>query len=50
MSNPTTYIHLVPESDRPTIAVGPSRFVVVIEAEVSHEWQKLVSEWIVCKR
>lgn len=47
MLSPITYIHIVPGSDPPAIVAGPSRFVVVIEAEVSYEWQKLVSDWIV---
>jgi hypothetical protein len=37
----------MPGSALPVIAVKPSRFVVVIEAEVSDVWQKLVSEWMV---
>jgi hypothetical protein len=45
--SPITYIHLVPGSDPPAIVARPSRFVVVIEVEVSYEWQKLVSDWIV---
>jgi len=31
----------------PEIVATPSRFVVVIEADVSSAWRKLVSEWMV---
>jgi hypothetical protein len=42
-----TYIHLAPDSIPPAIRAVPSKFVVVVEAEVSCEWQKRVSDWIV---
>ena len=47
MLSPTIYVHLVPGSPLPDIAIESSRFVVVVEAEVSYEWQKHVSEWMV---
>lgn len=47
MAQATCYIHLAPDSALPEIRVVPSKFVVVIEAEVSGEWQQRVSEWIV---
>lgn len=40
------YIHLPPGSIPPEITPEPSKFVVVVEAEVSYPWQKLVSEWM----
>jgi hypothetical protein len=43
----TTYIHLAPDSIPPALRAVPSKFVVVVEAEVSCEWQKRVSDWIV---
>lgn len=42
-----SYIHLAPDSAPPEIGTGPSKFVVVVEAEVPGEWQKRVSDWIV---
>jgi len=42
-----SYIHLAPDSAPPAIRKGPSKFVIVVEAEVSCEWQKRVSDWIV---
>jgi hypothetical protein len=47
MPSPATYIHLAPGEAPPEIEARPSRFVVVIEAEVSYQWQKLVSDWMV---
>lgn len=47
MFRATSYIHLAPDSAPPEIGVVPSKFVVVIEAEVSGAWQQRVSEWIV---
>lgn len=43
----TTYIHLAPDAIPPALKAVPSKFVVVVEAEVSDEWQKQVSDWIV---
>lgn len=43
----TSYIHLPPDSVPPEIRTGPSKFVVVVEAEVSGDWQQRVSDWIV---
>jgi hypothetical protein len=40
-------VHLAPEAELPEIAAEPTRFVVVIEAEVSYQWQKRVSDWMV---
>lgn len=47
MSDAIIYLHLEPESSRPEIANEPTRVVVIVEAEVSPEWQSLVSDWIV---
>ena len=47
VSNPTTYIYLSPGSACPEIVQCRGRFIVVIEAEVSYAWQKLVSDWMV---
>ena len=43
----TNYIHLAPNSALPGIRVIPSKFIVVVEAEVSGAWQQRVSDWIV---
>ena len=43
----TSYIHLAPDSILPALRAVPSKFVVVVEAEVSGEWQQQVSDWIV---
>ena len=43
----TTYIHLAPDSIPPALRAVPSKFVVVVEAAVSSEWQQRVSDWIV---
>jgi len=43
-----TYLRLNPEAMPPEIGIPiPCRVVVIIEAEVSPEWQSLVSDWIV---
>jgi len=47
MSDSITYIHLRPGTDPCDIEKKPSKFVVAVEAEVTYEWQKLVSEWMV---
>ena len=48
MSPPVTYLHLKPEAALPEISRAvPARMVVVIEAEVSAEWQSIVSDWII---
>ncbi|MYN29642.1 DUF7684 family protein [Duganella levis] len=47
MSDAIIYLHLEPESSLPEIANEPTRMVVIVEAEVSPEWQSLVSDWIV---
>jgi hypothetical protein len=47
VSDAIIYLHLEPESSLPEIANEPTRMVVIVEAEVSPEWQSLVSDWIV---
>lgn len=47
VSEPIIYLHLEPESQLPPITNEPTRMVVIVEAEVSPEWQTLVSDWIV---
>ncbi len=47
MSDITVYFHMSPETPCPEIIAMPSRFIVVIEADVSRAWRKLVSDWIV---
>ena len=48
MSEPVAYLHLKPGGDLPEQAVSePVRMVVVVEAQVSPEWQSAVSNWIV---
>ena len=47
MVQATSYIHLAPDSAPREIRAVPSKFVVVVEAEVSTEWQMRVSDWIV---
>lgn len=47
MSDPITYIQLIPESAPPALAVGPARFVIVVNTEVIYDWQKPVSDWVV---
>jgi hypothetical protein len=44
---PPVYIHLPAGSHPPEIKRSPNRTVVVIEQEVSPEWQAQVSKWIV---
>lgn len=43
----TIYLHLKPEHDPPALEKVASRFVVVIEAQVSDEWRNALSGWIV---
>lgn len=47
MSAPIIYLHLEPESPLPEIANEPTRMILIVEAEVTPEWQTLVSDWIV---
>lgn len=48
MTERTEYLHLKPETPPPTIAaLPPFRAVVIIEANVTPEWQSLVSSWLV---
>lgn len=48
MSHPAIYIHLKAGDTPPEFAVStPNRVVVIVEAEVTPEWQSLVSDWIV---
>lgn len=48
MSNSVTYLHLRPDDRLPDTSTPiSSRMVVVVEAEVSPQWQVLVSDWIV---
>jgi hypothetical protein len=47
VSGPIRYIHLEPDASLPEITNQPSRMVVIVEAEVSLEWQAQVSDWIV---
>lgn len=41
------YIHLPAGAEPPTIAPQPCRIVVVIEQDVTTEWQARISKWIV---
>jgi hypothetical protein len=41
------YIHLPAGAEPPTIASQPCRIVVIIEQDVTIEWQAQVSKWIV---
>lgn len=41
------YLRLEPGSMVPKITYGPARMVVVVEEDVSDEWQARVSDWIV---
>jgi hypothetical protein len=47
VSSTSVYLHLEPGSTLPDITNEPTRVVVIVEAEVSPEWQRLVSDWIV---
>jgi hypothetical protein len=47
VSDEITYLRLEPESTLPEITIEPTRMVVIVVAEVSPEWQSLVSDWIV---
>jgi hypothetical protein len=47
MPDSIIYLHLEPESVLPEIVKEPTRMIVVVEAEVSPDWQALVSDWIV---
>ena len=47
MPSPITYVHLQPGSVAFEMTPIPSRFVVVVTDEVTSEWQKLVSDWMV---
>jgi len=46
-----SYLHLVPEQPPPVLAhTSPFKAVVIVDADVSGEWQALVSEWLVNSR
>jgi hypothetical protein len=47
MPTELTYIHLPPGSPFPELSCLRSRVVVVVDAEVSPEWQMLASKWII---
>ena len=48
MSEPVAYLHLKPGSDLPERSgFEPVRMLVVVEAQVSPEWQTALSNWIV---
>lgn len=47
MSTELTYIHLPPGSPFPELPCLRTRVVVVVDAEVSQEWQMLASKWII---
>lgn len=47
VEHPPVYIHLPAGAEPPTIAPQPCRIVVVVEQEVSSEWQAQISKWIV---
>jgi hypothetical protein len=44
---PTIYLHLPPEHAPPALAKAASKFIVIIEAQVSNEWRNAVSDWMV---
>ncbi len=45
---PAVYVQLEPGSNPPDISMpDPARVVVIVEAEVTPEWQSVVSEWLV---
>lgn len=45
---PVTYIHLAPDSTALNgLAEGPSRVVLIAEAQVTPTWQHQVSQWLV---
>jgi hypothetical protein len=47
VDQPPVYVHLPAGAEPLTIAPQPCRIVVVIEQEVSSEWQARISKWIV---
>jgi len=48
MVDSPVYLHLEPGSSPPDVsALTPFRAVVIVDAEVSAEWQSLVSDWLV---
>ena len=48
MSESVAYLHLKPGAELPELSPSkPVRMVVVVEAEVSPDWQSIVSNWIV---
>ena len=47
MLSQISYLHLQPGSLPPEMTRAPSRFVVIVDGEVTPEWKKLVSDWIV---
>lgn len=48
MSESPVYLHISPESALPDIAhLSPFRVVVIIDADVTQEWQVKVSDWLV---
>jgi len=43
-----TYIHLSPEADLPSPeSTSPARVIVIVEADVTPNWQAKVSHWLV---
>jgi hypothetical protein len=47
MSTELVYLHLPPGAPFPELAYSRCRVVVVVDAEVSPEWQKQASRWII---
>ncbi len=43
----TIYLHLKPQHDPPPLEKVASKFVVVIDAQISDEWRDAISDWIV---
>ncbi|WP_425511283.1 DUF7684 family protein [Pseudomarimonas salicorniae] len=41
------YLSIKPGESPPALAAEPSRVIVVLDTEVSPEWQSTVSEWLV---
>lgn len=45
---PVTYLHLKPEAVLPDVAhLARFRVVIIVESNVTSEWQEAVSEWLV---
>jgi hypothetical protein len=47
MASSMTYLWLKPDSTVPKFTYEPARMVVIVEAEISDEWQARISDWIV---